>query len=101
MIKTLLTGLAAFLFLPAMGEAQTARSICAERDRIVATLTGPFRRNRPQLGHGAARPDHRGLRIGGNRNWTITVTAPDGTTCLVASGNAWQDLAQPPRGAPA
>lgn len=42
MTNRFLAGLAALLFLPAMGEAQTARSICAERDRIVGTLTGHF-----------------------------------------------------------
>lgn len=33
-------------------------------------------------------------------SWTVTATAPDGTTCLIASGEAWEQLAQPPRGEP-
>ncbi|PIV73598.1 MAG: hypothetical protein COW55_12385 [Rhodobacteraceae bacterium CG17_big_fil_post_rev_8_21_14_2_50_65_11] len=101
MIRTSLTGLATLLFLVTLSEAQTARSICGERDRIVATLTGHFGETARSWGMG---PRGRIIEVFASTDtgtWTITVTAPDGTTCLVASGNAWQDLAQPPRGAPA
>ena len=94
-------GLAALLFLPAMGDAQTAPSICAERERIVGTLTGHFGETARSWGMG---PRGRIIEVFASEEtgtWTITVTAPDGTTCLVASGSAWQGLAQPPRGAPA
>lgn len=36
-------------------------------------------------------------------SWTLIVTQPDGTTCLVASGQAWENLAEdlPDAGEPA
>ena len=36
-------------------------------------------------------------------SWTIVVTRPDGQTCLVASGQAWEDITEelPAKGEPA
>jgi hypothetical protein len=36
-------------------------------------------------------------------SWTIVVTRPDGQTCLVASGQAWEDITDelPAKGEPA
>jgi hypothetical protein len=36
-------------------------------------------------------------------SWTITVTLPSGMTCLVATGQGWEDLAEqlPAKGDPA
>jgi hypothetical protein len=33
-------------------------------------------------------------------SWTITITSPDGTTCLVAAGQFWENLLPPPVGDP-
>ncbi|MFO7920239.1 MAG: hypothetical protein R6U99_05380 [Nioella sp.] len=101
MIKTFLTGLAALGFLATFAEAQTARGLCGERDRVVGTLSGHFGETARNRGMG---PSGRIIEVFASADtgtWTITVTAPDGTTCLVASGTGWQDLAQTPRGAPA
>lgn len=32
------------------------------------------------------------------RSWTIVLTAPGGSACLVAAGEAWQTVAPRPRG---
>lgn len=98
---TLVTGLAALLVLPAMSEAQTARTICANRDQIVGALTGYFGETARSWGMGPAGRIVEVFASEETGSWTITVTAPDGTTCLVASGNSWQDLAQVAAGDPA
>jgi len=96
-----LAGLAALLFLPVLAEAQTARSICAEREQIVGTLTGYFGETARSWGIGPAGRIIEVFASDETGTWTITVTAPDGTTCLVASGNGWQEMVQPTRGEPA
>lgn len=88
----------ALLVLPAMAEAQAARSLCAERDQIVGTLTGYFGETARSWGMGPAGHIVEIFASDETGTWTITVTAPDGTTCLVASGNSWEDLLQPARG---
>jgi len=96
--KFLVPALAAFLVLPALAEAQAARTLCADRDQIVGTLTGYFGETARSWGMG---PAGRIVEIFASEEtgtWTITVTAPDGTTCLVASGNSWEDLARLPGG---
>jgi len=49
-------------------------------------------------------PRHLGLASNGSvlevvvnsktRTWTIVVTMPNGTTCMVASGDSWEDVPQ-------
>ena len=98
MMKSLLTGLCALAFLPSWADAQTARTICGTRDRIVGTLTDRFGQTARSWVLG---PNNRIIEVFASSetgSWTITVTAPDGTTCLVASGLYWEDLAQDPAG---
>lgn len=33
-------------------------------------------------------------------SWTVTATAPDGITCLIASEEAWEAVSPPPAGEP-
>ena len=97
-LAPLFPALAALLVFPVLADAQTARTLCAERDQIVGTLTGYFGETARSWGMG---PAGRIVEIFASEEtgtWTITVTAPDGTTCLVASGNSWQDLTQSLRG---
>jgi hypothetical protein len=97
-MKQILAGLCAIAILPHWAEAQTARSICAERDQIVGALTGRFGETPRSWGMG---PDNRIIEVFASAetgSWTITVTAPDGITCLVASGLYWVDLAREPAG---
>lgn len=69
----------------------TAQSICGERSRFVDQL-------REQYGE---RPTSVGLAANGTLlevmtsekgTWTIMVTRPDGVSCVVATGNAWETL---------
>jgi len=83
-------------FTPAI--AQTARTICGERDQIVETLTGRFGETARSWGMG---PSGRIVEIYASEEtgtWTITITAPNGTTCLVAAGQFWENLIPLPAG---
>lgn len=79
-------------------QAQTARSICGDRDQIVETLTGRLGETPQSWGMG---PSGRIIEVYASEEtgtWTITITAPNGTTCLVAAGQYWENLAPIPAG---
>lgn len=78
-------------------------SACASRDRVLARLAEGFGETRQSIGLG---PNNQVVEVfasDATGTWTITVTGPDGTTCLIASGRAFESLheALPPAGAPA
>ena len=79
---------------------------CAPREQVVAGLATGFDEVRQGAGLTAA-PDGRAQVIeiftSASGSWTIVVTRPDGQTCLVASGQAWEDITDelPAKGEPA
>ena len=82
------------------GNAQPARTICGERDMVVDTITDRFGETRQSWGLG---PNNRIVEIFASEEtgtWTITITSPDGTTCLVAAGLYWENLLPGPAGDP-
>lgn len=90
-LLSLLIALAAtFTALPA------AAGGCAPRNEVIGLLAGQFGETRHALGltdHGEV------LEVWGNPatgSWTVTVTTPDGITCLGAQGGAFQIRSDPP-----
>jgi hypothetical protein len=79
---------------------------CAPREQVVAGLATGFDEVRRGAGLTAA-PDGRAQVIeiftSASGSWTIVVTRPDGQTCLVASGQAWEEITEelPAKGEPA
>ena len=79
---------------------------CAPREQVVAGLATRFDEVRRGAGLTAA-PDGRAQVVeiftSASGSWTIVVTRPDGQTCLVASGQAWEDITEelPAKGEPA
>jgi hypothetical protein len=79
---------------------------CAPREQVVAGLATGFDEVRRGAGLTAA-PDGRARVIeiftSASGSWTIVVTRPDGQTCLVASGQAWEEITEelPAKGEPA
>jgi len=79
-------------------QAQTARTFCGERDQIVETLTARMGETAQSWGMG---PNNRIVEVFASEEtgtWTITITAPNGTTCLVAAGRYWENLTPPRAG---
>lgn len=80
-------------------QAQSARN-CAPRDQVVDRLAAKYGESRQSIGLGsnnAVMEVFASLETG---TWTITVTTVNGVTCLVASGQAFEELAEalPPKG---
>ena len=79
--------------------AQTAQN-CAPRDVVVTRLAEGYGESRQAIGLGANNQIVEVFASDESGTWTITVTLPNGITCLVASGQAFEETAEalPPRG---
>lgn len=73
--------------------AQPAQN-CGARDRVIELLASAYGETRRAIGLGA---DNRVVEVFASPqtgSWTITVTDPSGRTCLVASGQAYEAVAE-------
>lgn len=87
-IRGLLT--ATILTLPTLAAAAT----CAPRDVVVDRLAKTYGETRQSIGLG---PNNQMVEVFASDTtgtWTITVTKATGVTCLVASGQAFETLAE-------
>ncbi|MDQ7069297.1 MAG: hypothetical protein Q9M48_00850 [Rhodobacterales bacterium] len=77
----------------AQTQAQAARN-CGERAAVVQRLADGYGETRQSIGIGANNAVVEVFASAESGTWTITVTAPGGLTCLVASGQAFEALAE-------
>lgn len=87
-LRGLLT--ATCLALPATVQAQA----CAPRDVVLARLAETYGETRQSIGLG---PNNQMIEVfasDATGTWTITATRASGMTCLVASGQAYETLAE-------
>lgn len=73
--------------------AQNARN-CAPRDAVVDRLADGYGESRQSMGLGANNAVIEVFASDETGTWTITVTTPNGLTCLVASGQSYETLAE-------
>lgn len=69
-----------------------AQQNCAPRDAVLQRLAERYGESRRSIG---LAPQGRVVEVfasGDSGSWTITVTLPNGVTCLVASGQAFEAL---------
>lgn len=105
MTKTVLAGalgLAGLMFaLPAV--AQTVARNCGPRAAVVAHLAEKYSETRQSIGLAANNMVMEVFASLDSGSWTITVTSPEGLTCLVASGQGFEPVTEelPARGSPA
>lgn len=74
-------------------EAQQQRN-CGPRDIVVTRLAEGYGETRQSMGLGANNAVIEVFASEETGSWTITVTTPNGLTCLVASGQAFEALAE-------
>ncbi|MEM8555900.1 MAG: hypothetical protein AAGF71_13875 [Pseudomonadota bacterium] len=74
-------------------QSQPARN-CAERDMILQRLNSNYGETRQSVGLGANNSLVEIFASDKTGTWTITVTMPDGRTCLIASGQAFENLVE-------
>ena len=73
---------------------------CAPREVVIERLANGYGETRQAIGLGAQGAVVEVFASDETGSWTITVTLPDGLTCLVASGQSYEALAEalPPKG---
>lgn len=73
---------------------------CAPRPMVLERLANNYGETRQSVGLGANNAVIEVFASAETGSWTITVTKPDGTTCLVASGRSFENLSEllPPQG---
>jgi hypothetical protein len=86
--------------LPVLAQQQAH---CLERARVLDLLENRFGETRRAMGVAQGNAVIEVFASDTNGNWTITVTMPNGMTCLVASGHGFENMeaALPGRGTPA
>ena len=87
-----LLALTASAFLSLSVNAASAQQNCAPRGVVVDRLAEAFGESRQSIGmaqQGRVVEVFASLDTG---TWTITVTLPNGVTCLVASGQSFENL---------
>lgn len=91
-LMTLSLGIGAILLSSQNAFSQSAN--CAERDAIVSRLAQKYGEVRQSMGLAANNAVLEVFASDETGTWTITVTTSDGLTCLVASGQAFEELAE-------
>ena len=87
---TLSLGVGALLLATNHAFAQNNRNR-AERERVLAQLTQKYGEARQGMGLAANNSVVEVFASTETGSWTITVTSPNGVTCLVASGQAYEE----------
>jgi len=96
LVKTCLgSGLAAatLAFGATSAPAQNQHN-CAPRDTVLERLTAGYGETRRSMGLGANNLVIEVFASSDSGTWTITMTTPQGLTCLVASGQSFETMAE-------
>lgn len=84
-------GVGALILATQHAFAQQAGRNCADRARVLAQLTEKYGEARQGMGLAANNTVVEVFASQDTGTWTITVTSPNGMTCLVASGQAYEE----------
>lgn len=90
-MMTLSLGVGALILAAGQAFAQSPRN-CGDRDSIVARLAEGYGESRKSIGLGTSNRVVETYANAETGSWTITVTMPNGTMCLMASGQAFEAL---------
>lgn len=86
-----LTALVAGIFLATPAVSQNA---CASRDQVLTRLSEKYGETRQSIGLAQNAGVFEVFASDETGSWTIVVTRPNGVTCLVASGQAFEQSAE-------
>lgn len=95
MKKHIMFGAMGFTILALAAHSATAQNVrnCAPRDVVVERLAEKYGESRQSVGLGANNAMVEVFAADETGTWTITVTMANGVTCLVASGQAYEAIA--------
>ncbi len=93
-MKNMLIKLTTGLGIMVLAAQQVQARTCAPRDEMVKRLAGTYGETRHAIGlarQGAIMELFASDQTG---SWTITVTLPDGTSCLIAAGRDYEAITE-------
>lgn len=70
----------------------TAAPVCGDRSKVIDSLSAKYSEEPVAVGVTSNGGVIEVLKAPDGQTWTILFTYPSGPSCLVASGEAWQDL---------
>lgn len=77
----------------AVTHAQASASpVCGDRSKVIDSLSAKYSEQPVAVGVTSNGGVIEVLKAPDGQTWTILFTYPSGPSCLVASGEAWQDL---------
>ena len=89
------------LLLAALAAAPAGAATCVPRADVLAALTDRFGEHRTGIGLTSRGNVMEVFSSPETGTWTVTVTRPDGTTCILSSGEGFEALSEaPPPGEP-
>ena len=91
MKRTYGIALAAVFFL-SLSPAISASPVCGDRAKVIDSLAANYSEEPVAVGVASNGGLIEVLKSPHGESWTILFTYPTGPTCLVASGEAWQEL---------
>ncbi|WP_410001076.1 hypothetical protein [Tateyamaria omphalii] len=94
MMNVMTAGVLALAAMVNAAQAQQQARNCGPRDIVVSRLAEGYGETRQSMGLGANNSVIEVFASEESGTWTITVTTPNGMTCLVASGQAFEALAE-------
>jgi hypothetical protein len=86
-------GIGAMLLAVNHAFAQTPAQNCGPRDHVLTTLADRYGETRQSIGLGGNNQVVEVFASLETGTWSITVTLPNGMTCLVASGQSYEAVA--------
>lgn len=91
---------AAALVLAATTDVAAQNRNCGPREAVITRLADGYGETRQSMGLGSNNAVIEVFAADETGSWTITVTQANGLTCLVASGQGYEQLAEalPPKG---
>lgn len=84
----------------AISAAQPAQAVCAPRESLLSSLDRQYAEAPRELGLADNGMVIELITSRDGRTWTLLVTRPDGTSCVVAAGEAWEPMPQSLAGRP-
>ena len=87
-------GIAAMVFAATQSQAQTADPQCAPRAEVVQALASRYGETRQAMDLAAGNQLMQ-IYASASGFWSLTVSMPDGRTCLVVAGQSFEALAEP------
>lgn len=76
--------------------AASAEQTCAPRQIVLEHLSERFGESRQSIGMGAEGRVVEVFASTDTGTWTITITLPNGMTCLIAAGDGFENLSEDP-----